>query len=215
MAGTSFDVVVTDLMMPGMDGLELMQHLHNTGNEARVIMLTGYPTVQTALKANRLGAFEYVTKPFTRQELLSVVFGALRRGTTEAEAVGSSPLSAEQAEKTYFIREHSWARLEPDGSARIGMARAFASTVGIAVDLEFPSEGDLVEQGRMFVVVRADDGVEHHLHSPLSGKVLEINKTAMENAALALQDPEGEGWLLRLGPQNLKREVENLELAQS
>ena len=76
---SSYRVVITDLMMPGMDGLELLQRIHDMGAKSESIMITGYPTIQTALRAKRLGAFEYVTKPFTRQELRSVVVRGLRR----------------------------------------------------------------------------------------------------------------------------------------
>lgn len=206
---TPFDIVITDLRMPGLDGLELMRRMRNMGNEAVTIMLTGYPSVQTALKAKKLGAFDYVTKPFTRQELLSVVVRALRQITVE-HGPYRTPASIEHPESVYFIPGHSWARLEPDKTVRIGMERAFATSVGEVSDIEFPAIADHLEQGRMCVAIRTEDGVEHYLHSPLSGQVLEINENVMEDIALAGRDPEGSGWLLRLAPQSLDSEVENL-----
>src|SRR3972149_6860701 len=76
---SSYGLVITDLMMPGMDGLELLRRIQDMGAKSETIMITGYPTIQTALRAKRLGAVEYVTKPFTRQELRSVVVRGLRR----------------------------------------------------------------------------------------------------------------------------------------
>jgi glycine cleavage system H lipoate-binding protein len=209
-----FDVVITDLMMPGMDGLEMMRRMREMGNEALTVMLTGYPSVQTALKAKRLGAFEYVTKPFTRQELLSVVVRALRQITME-HSPQRTPAQIEHPESVYFIPEHSWVRMEPDRTARVGMARAFAASVGDIYDIELPAPGCRLEQGRMCVVVRAEDDVEHYLHSPLSGQVLEVNQTLVENTNLAVQDPEGAGWLLHLAPDNPDSEIENLMPAVS
>ena len=100
--------------------------------------------------------------------------------------------------------------MEADRTVRMGMTRALSSTVGEAVDLELPGEGDLIAQGRMCVVVRAEDGVEHYINAPLSGRVLEVNERLEEDAELAQRDPEGEGWLLRLEPKNPEKEVAHL-----
>ncbi len=208
---TSYDLVITDLMMPGVDGLEFMLRARATGSSAQVIMLTGYPTIQTALKAKRLGAFDYVTKPFTKQELVSVVVRALRKGAMGSAEAGS-PGTQKPAGDLYFLPEHSWARIEPDKTVRIGMARAFTSTVGGVTEFKLPKENDLLEQGRMCVVVRAEDGVEHHLHSPLSGRVIEVNQLVLRDPGLAVRDPEGTGWLLRLAANHLDRELYNLML---
>ena len=208
---TSYNLVITDLMMPGVDGLELMQRLRDSGSSAQVIMLTGYPTIQTALRAKRLGAFDYVTKPFTRQELISVVVRALRKGEL-GTAKFESPRERKPEDDLYFLPEHSWARVEGDRTARIGMSKTFASTVGGISKLKFPAENDLLDQGRMCIVVCAEDGVEHHLYSPLSGRVIELNQEVLTDPALAGRDPEGTGWLLRLTPNHLERELPSLTL---
>jgi DNA-binding response OmpR family regulator len=211
LSGSSYRVVITDLMMPGMDGLELLQRIRDMGAKSETIMITGYPTIQTALRAKRLGAFEYVTKPFTRQELRSVVVRGLRRGGGEPPAPG--PAATGSAQPIYYIPEHSWARVEPDGNVVIGMVRAFASAVGQVEEIRFPQLDSLLEQGRVCGVVRAADSVEHTIHSPLTGRVIEINPSVRKDPNLAGRDPEGDGWLLRLVPQDLDREIPNLEPA--
>jgi two-component system, NtrC family, response regulator PilR len=60
------EVVITDLMMPGMDGLELLERVRDSCPAIPVIMITGYATMRTALQALRQGAFDYIAKPFTR-----------------------------------------------------------------------------------------------------------------------------------------------------
>jgi glycine cleavage system H protein len=90
------------------------------------------------------------------------------------------------------------------------MARGFAATVGEVVELDIPSQNDVMEQGRMCVTVRARDGVEHYLHSPLTGRVLELNQSVLQDPGLAARDPEGEGWILRLAPYDLEKELQNL-----
>ncbi|MEZ4247596.1 MAG: sigma-54 dependent transcriptional regulator [Polyangiales bacterium] len=74
------DVVITDLRMPKMDGMELLQHVATHHPEVPVIMITAHGTVDTAVEALKLGAFDYVTKPFDREELRHVVDKAARTG---------------------------------------------------------------------------------------------------------------------------------------
>jgi len=64
-----FDVILLDLVMPSMRGEEVLARLRSAGVSAQVIIITGYSTVQSAVEAMRLGAADYVSKPFTPEEL--------------------------------------------------------------------------------------------------------------------------------------------------
>ena len=70
---TPVDLVITDLKMPGGSGLDLIRHVRENFKETEVMMITGYPTVEGAVRAVKTGAEEYLTKPFTDEELLSAV----------------------------------------------------------------------------------------------------------------------------------------------
>lgn len=86
-----FDLVLTDLKMPGMDGFELVTRLKATCPELPIIMITGYATVETAVQALRFGVEDYVTKPFNIDELRKVISRALqsaRLGRENQELVG-------------------------------------------------------------------------------------------------------------------------------
>jgi len=206
LASRPYAMVITDLMMPGVDGLGLLQRIRDMGLHPQTIMITGYPTIQTALRARRLGAFEYVTKPFTRQELRSVVVRALRTPQTAERSAAPVETSA----PVWYIPDHTWVRLEPDGSARIGVARAFAVAAGEIVGLELPAVGDLLEQGRACALIRAFDSVEHSLYCPLSGRVVEVNPAVSENPRLIESGSEEAGWLFRLSPLHADREIPHL-----
>lgn len=67
------DIVLTDLMMPKIDGLSFMRDLQARQPGIAMIMITGYATITTAIQAKELGAFDYIAKPFSRQEFLDVV----------------------------------------------------------------------------------------------------------------------------------------------
>ena len=74
-----FDVVLTDLKMPGTDGIELLRTSKKIQPEAEVVLMTGYATVDTAIEAMRAGAFHYLTKPFQGAEVLNLVGKAYDR----------------------------------------------------------------------------------------------------------------------------------------
>lgn len=72
-----FDLVVTDIKMPGMDGLQLLQEIRKAGSKVDVIMVTAYGEVETYLKAMSLGAAEYINKPIRIKELKRIVHKVL------------------------------------------------------------------------------------------------------------------------------------------
>jgi len=74
-----FDVVLLDIKMPGMDGLELQEHISSIDPAAAVIMITAFASVETAVRALKQGAFDYVTKPVDPDELSHLVQRAMER----------------------------------------------------------------------------------------------------------------------------------------
>jgi len=75
--GGKFDIVLTDLKMPDMDGIEILRKVKEKWPETEVIIITGYQTVDTAVKSIKLGAFDYLEKPFTPDTLIAAVTNAL------------------------------------------------------------------------------------------------------------------------------------------
>jgi two-component system response regulator AtoC len=73
-----FDAVITDLRMPHMDGMAFLRHVQEHHGDIPVILLTAHGTVETAVDAMRLGAFDFMSKPFDRAEMQAVVGKAVR-----------------------------------------------------------------------------------------------------------------------------------------
>ncbi len=90
-ADRHFDLVLTDLQMGGMSGLELLKELTDFDKSIIVILLTAHGTVDSAVDALRLGAFDYLQKPYDREKLLDTIARALNKLTNlDAEIVSAS-----------------------------------------------------------------------------------------------------------------------------
>ncbi len=87
MENVKVDLVITDLSMPGMDGLELLSHVKNRWPETMVIVVTGFGSIETAVDAMKRGAYHYVAKPFRAEEILIIVDHALQRLSLEREVI--------------------------------------------------------------------------------------------------------------------------------
>ncbi len=74
-----FDVVLLDLRMPGMDGMSVLRAIKQKWPESEVVVITGYPTIETAKEAVRLGAYDYLAKPVGPVEVINATGGAITR----------------------------------------------------------------------------------------------------------------------------------------
>ena len=91
-ADRHFDLVLTDLKMTGMSGLDLLKELTDFDKSIIVILLTAHGSVDSAVDAMRLGAFEYLQKPYDSEKLLDTVSRALKKlSTLDAEIISVSP----------------------------------------------------------------------------------------------------------------------------
>jgi two-component system response regulator AtoC len=78
--GEPFDLVVTDLKMPNIDGMELLRRIRTRTKDLPVVMLTAHGTVDLAVQALKQGAFDFVTKPYERDEFMRIIKKALEQG---------------------------------------------------------------------------------------------------------------------------------------
>ena len=89
-ADEPYDVMIVDLMMPGLSGMDLLKLLKARNPKARIIMVTGYPTMKNTLQAMQLGAMDFLPKPFLPTTLRNLVAAALEAGDDKPEGSGAS-----------------------------------------------------------------------------------------------------------------------------
>jgi len=81
----TFDVVVTDIRMEEIDGMEILRRVIAKGENTKVILITGYATIEIAREAQAKGAFDFISKPFKPQELQQVIDKAVRESDQDEE----------------------------------------------------------------------------------------------------------------------------------
>ena len=89
-----FDLVLSDIQMPGMNGLELLQHVQNSAPDTLVVLITAHGTAESAVEAMKHGAYDYLTKPCSVDEIRQVVERALeKRDLSSANAGARRPMA--------------------------------------------------------------------------------------------------------------------------
>ena len=207
-----YSAIILDVKMPNMDGIRFLEHLRALKPDTPVILMTGYPSIQNAASALRLGASDYVTKPFTPEQITSAVRGLLRPEAPEnsnlqiENEVDEEPVDTKPGELVFFGR--AWARLADRSAVRVGGAVPRPETP--SVQLQLPRVGDIVHQGLPLFAVRTDDGATVPVPAPLTGMVLEVNSTLESNPELLWEHPCGLGWVAKIAPTRLEQEETRL-----
>jgi len=204
-------VVLTDLMLPGFSGFDLLDRLVNDRPHVPVILITGYATIENALHAFKHGAFDFLPKPFDVAELLGVVRRALRcaelrwwNPTAPARELVAADGTV-RPERLRFLGQHSWAAID-DGAAVFGLAESFPGLLGEIRELRLPRPGEFLTQGLAFAEIATADESIHRVWAPLSGTVIESNEQVHNTPDLVNRSPFSSGWLTRVVPSALEEQ---------
>jgi CheY-like chemotaxis protein/glycine cleavage system H lipoate-binding protein len=216
--GTEFRLVLCDIMMQELDGFQFLEALASDGIQTPVIMMTGYSTVENAVRSLAAGAVDYIPKPFTADELLTVIRRSLRSGAL-LEAAESAGLERESSLTYVPCPDHylrlgyvSWVLMEDEGTARIGVSDLFLKGAEGIQALELSEPGEDLVQGIPCAVAIAPDGASHGVMCPMSGKILEVNAEAQASPSLVEKDPYFKGWLYRILPSDPENNMQWLSL---
>lgn len=205
------DIAICDLMLPGLSGLEFLEASQEHDPSLVVIITTGYATLDNGIDSLKNGAFDFLPKPFTFEELLSQVHRASRFVNLPIE-LRVQPPPADFA-GCYFLGSQTWARPDVDGSWLLGLAGMLLQTIEPIRRIEFPDSNGELHQGGPLAHITTEDELVHNVWSPLSGEVLRINDRLEKTPDLPHQDPVKNGWLLRILPANLEQEIPVLTAA--
>ncbi|MBE9582732.1 MAG: sigma-54-dependent Fis family transcriptional regulator [Proteobacteria bacterium] len=102
---SSFDLILLDLNMPNEDGLYILAEIKDIDPEAIVVMISGYGSIETAVQAIKLGAFDFITKPFTPEELLNTAKRALRNRRLTIEDIDTKKQIDKERKHTEILSQ--------------------------------------------------------------------------------------------------------------
>ncbi len=129
---STFDLIISDLKMPGLDGMDLLRMIKEKGRTEELIIITAFGSLETAIEALSLGVFDYITKPFKREQIIFTVDRAMRWQSVRREATQMAEIfdrepyeEARQAFEGEYLRRLA-ERCGADDSAmteRSGMSR--------------------------------------------------------------------------------------------
>jgi FixJ family two-component response regulator/glycine cleavage system H lipoate-binding protein len=206
------DIILTDLMMPDKDGLDFLKILKDTRNDAVVIMLTGYATINTALQAMELGAFDYISKPFTKEEINRVLNRAVEYSNIKKTARSSETAGSAKETVISFrsVGSNTWFYESEEHLIVIGVERPFVLALGAIENIYLPEPGDEIRQGSVFFSTFSSDLKTYSLTSPLTGIVKEINHSVISKPSILSDDPYNKGWLIKLKATNYDEELQML-----
>lgn len=204
LAKEDFDLMISDVKLPGMNGIEVLKEARVIKPKTDVVIITGYPTLEDAKQSSQLGAAEYIEKPFTPDFMLNVaqkVFDTrgwiLRQAFIDDFRDFVSPLR-DQENPVIFYKEGTWARPSKDGLWEVGCDLRYWMLAGDLMYVEFIKNIDNLDAGQIFAKIYTSSGKSQDLLSPMNGELREINTKANDVMAALLKDHLSEGWLLWL-----------------
>jgi FixJ family two-component response regulator/glycine cleavage system H lipoate-binding protein len=212
-----YSLILCDIMMPQMDGFTFLYEIQKRRITTPVIMITGYSTVENAVKSLFKGAIDFVPKPFTFEELNSSInrgikYYRVQKGVEEARSRNdkASMLYVPGPPKYKRLGNLSWMNLETIGTAVIGATDLFLETIEKLINIELMETEEEVVQGDTCAVLITDDELSHRLLSPVSGRIIERNEKIISDINLLEKDPYFEGWIYKVIPSNMEYDLKYL-----
>jgi len=209
-----YRIVICDIMMPEMDGFQFLDELLKRKISTPVIITTGYSTVENAVKSLNSGAIDFLAKPFSFDELISI----LKRGLRIAE-IRQAQINDKDQGVVHFVPcpsnySHlgyaSWVSPENDGTIKIGATDLYLRALLQPLKIELLFKDEEIVQGNPCAQISTGDDLKHSLLAPLTGRILERNDVLHTQPELLEKDPFFKGWIYRILPSNPEYEMKHL-----
>lgn len=209
----NYNLALCDIMMPGIDGLQLLDEVRKRNILTPIIIFSGYSTVENAVISLYKGAIDFVPKPFTFDELISSVTRGFNYGKIRDEIVRSdrdSIVYVPCPPKYLKLGDLAWMHMEGEGVVAIGATDLFLKTISTVEKIELLNTNDILIQANASAKFICDDELVHNLLAPVGGKIIERNENLLVNPSLLEKDPYFKGWIYKVIPSNIEYDTKYL-----
>lgn len=212
-----YKLIICDIMLPGMDGFQIIEELQKRKIDTPVIMTTGYSSLENAVKSLYLGAIDFIPKPFTFDEITNVI----KRGFNYSKLIKSMGNDKTQItfvpcpHKYYRLGNSCWVNQENDGSVSVGATDMYLKTIDNILRIDMLDIGETVNQASPLAKIETSDSSIHILFSAISGRIIDRNEKLLNDISILEKDPYFNGWIYKLIPNELEYEMKLLTSCSS
>ncbi len=203
-----YSAILLDIKMPTMDGIAFLEALRKQKADVPVVLMTGYPSIPNAASAIRLGASDYVTKPFTPEEITQAVHRLLHHDTTPSARKVFTSVEPPATAEPFRFWHRAWFQSGDQRATRVGCVLTDPATAKIE-SIRLPRIGEVVYQGLPLAAVTVAGKPQQFVPAPLSGVVVAVNEALKQDPGLLLSDPCQKGWIACISATRAEDEAAN------
>jgi CheY-like chemotaxis protein/glycine cleavage system H lipoate-binding protein len=209
-----YDLVFLDLKMDKIDGMDLFNELRKKDPYLPVAIVTGYPSMDTAIESVKLHASDYILKPFTPEEILKSVNRIISQKDIPSTVVKrklEKQLGWEPSYEPIQFNEIAWIQQGKDGSVRIGgqLPNFISSKIN---DLILPEVNDIIYSGLPLAGAVLTDKSRITIPSPLSGKIIEVNHKLAVNPSIIKENSFEKSWIAKIEPFDIEKDLQATQM---
>lgn len=209
-----YDLVFLDLKMDKIDGMDLFNELRKKDPYLPVAIVTGYPSMDTAIESVKLHASDYILKPFTPEEILKSVNRIISQKDIPSTVVKrklEKQLGWEPSYEPIQFNEIAWIQQGKDGSVRIGgqLPNFISSKIN---DLILPEVNDIIYSGLPLAGAVLTDKSRITIPSPLSGKIIEVNHKLAVNPSVIKENSFEKSWIAKIEPFDIEKDLQATQM---
>ena len=208
----NYNLVFLDLKMEEMNGMDLFHKLREKAPDLPVVVVTGYPSIDTAIESIKLRASDYIYKPFTPDDILKLVKQIIPEVSPVSEDVKVKLTKKkalqewEPSGKPILFHGIAWLQQGKDGTVRVGgqLPDSIAKDI---MDLTLPKVNDIIYAGLPLAGALLNNKPRIMIPSPLSGKIIDVNYELMANPFIIKENSFDDCWIVRIDPADLEKDL--------
>ncbi len=208
----NYDLILLDLMMDEMDGIELLTALREEKPDLPVIIITGYPTKKSKQEATDLGVSDYIIKPFMPEELLNPVTDIIehRAVVKKKEFIGFREIIGlpkwERSEEHFLFYKEGWLQKGWDDSYRVGGQLPDLKSETI-LSITIPGVNNVIYRGAPLAEITLSNNTTRIIPSPITGRIVEVNSELENDMPFIENNMYNKFWIARVLPRSIEEDI--------